>query len=110
EVTVMFTDIVGFTTMAETMPAQEVANVLNSHFTLVVDCIEAHGGIVDKYMGDAVMAFWGAPDGDPDHAALACAAALDIMAAVCRDADERRQAGLPPIRVRVGIHSGRVVV
>lgn len=109
-VTVMFTDIVGFTALAETMPAPRVAALLNEHFGMVDQYVEAEGGIVDKYIGDAVMAFWGAPDDQPDHARRACRAALAVMRALQADNRRRRREGLPLLRLRIGIHSGSVVV
>ncbi len=110
EVTVLFTDIVGFTAFAEELPAPAVAAFLNEHFTLVAGCIEAEGGTVDKYMGDALMAFWGAPERQADHAERACRAALAIARAVEADNARRRNAGLPPIGLRIGMHSGPVIV
>ncbi len=110
EVTVMFTDIAGFTTLSEQLPAAEVAAFLNGHFTLVGGCVEATEGTVDKYIGDAVMAFWGAPGHQPDHAARACQAALGIAQAVHADNQARARDDLPPVRVRIGIHSGRALV
>ena len=110
EVTVLFTDIAGFTALAERLPAAQVARLLNAHFTLVDRCIEAEGGTLDKYIGDAVMAFWGAPDEQPDHAARACRAALAMAHALRVDNEARMAAGHDRLRVRVGIHSGPVVV
>ncbi|SLN27448.1 adenylate/guanylate cyclase domain-containing protein [Oceanibacterium hippocampi] len=110
EVTVIFTDIVGFTNLAEDMPAADVAALLNRHFALIADCVEAEEGTIDKYIGDAVMAFWGAPEPVPDHAARACRAVRRIAVALRADNLERTAAGLPPIHVRIGIHSGMVVV
>ena len=110
EVTVLFTDIVGFTAIAERLPAAQVARLLNEHFTLVDRCIEAEGGTLDKYIGDAVMAFWGAPEDQPDHAARACRAALAIAQALRVENDARVAAGHDRLRVRIGIHSGPVVV
>ncbi|MFB9353746.1 adenylate/guanylate cyclase domain-containing protein [Sneathiella chinensis] len=109
-VSVMFTDIVGFTSLAETMSSHEVADLLNHHFELVTNCIEAEGGTVDKFIGDAVMAFWGAPAHQEDHAERACRAAQKIDAAIHQDNRERVKAGEPPIRMRIGIHSGELVV
>ncbi|AIB10492.1 guanylate cyclase [Azospirillum argentinense] len=110
EVTVMFTDIRGFSRMAEHMGAADTAALLNEHFTLLANCIEAEGGTVDKFIGDAIMAFWGAPEEQPDHAARALRAAHAITRAV-REGNRRRAAeGLPAIRVRIGLHSGPVVV
>ncbi len=110
QVTVMFTDIAGFTPLSEGMPAQELAAYLNHHFSIVTDCIDQHGGTVDKFMGDAVMAFWGAPDEQTDHADRACRAALAIRDAIVADNPGLERHGQPVIRMRVGIHTGPVVV
>lgn len=109
-VTVMFTDIRGFSALAEHMGAAETAALLNAHFTLLADCIEAEGGTVDKFIGDAIMAFWGAPDEQADHAARALRAGRAIARAVAADNRRRAGTGLPPIRVRIGMHSGMAVV
>ena len=109
-VTIMFTDIVGFSSLSEKMPAGQVAELLNGHFELLGRCVEAQGGTIDKFIGDALMAFWGAPDDQPDHAARACraaAAASEAMAAANRAAEK---AGRPRIRVRIGLHTGQAVV
>lgn len=110
EVTVMFTDLVGFTELAERMTPREVARLLNAHFTLVAGCVESQAGTVDKYIGDSVMAFWGAPGPQDDHASRACRAALCLMRDMSRANEERRAAGLKDLRVRVGLHTGRVFV
>nr|WP_246201928.1 adenylate/guanylate cyclase domain-containing protein [Sneathiella aquimaris] len=109
-VTVMFTDIVSFTPLAERMSSEEVADMLNHHFELVTRCIEDEGGTVDKFIGDAVMAFWGAPENQTDHAARACRAAKAIREAIMADNKIRREKDLDPIRMRIGIHSGTLVV
>ncbi len=108
--TIMFTDIRGFTSMAETLSANETASFLNHHFDLVAACVEQHGGTVDKYIGDAVMAFWGAPEPQTDHAARACRSALAVREAITRDNAERSSRGAPPVRMRIGIHTGVAVV
>ena len=110
EVSVMFTDIVGFTSLAEDLPAAQVAELLNQHFTLVGHHVDVQEGIVDKYMGDAVLAFWGAPSEQSDHAKRACRAALAIAHAVGEDNAARLRNGLSPLWVRIGIHSGPAVV
>ncbi len=110
ELTVMFTDIVGFTAMSEQLPASDVADFLNQHFTLLATCVEAEEGTIDKFIGDALMAFWGAPEAQDDHAQRACRAAQAIAVAVAADNAERAAAGLAPIRVRIGVHGGPVVV
>ena len=108
--TIMFTDIRGFSTRAEHMGAGEIADMLNTHFEMLGSAIEAEGGTVDKYIGDAIMAFWGAPEEIPDHAARALRAAAEIQHRVRADNDERRARGDDPLRIRVGIHTGRVIV
>jgi adenylate cyclase len=110
ELSVMFTDIVGFTAMSERLPAAEVARLLNEHFSLLASCVEAEDGTIDKYIGDALMAFWGAPDEQRDHALRACRAALAISAAMTADVAKRQAEGRPWVRIRIGIHDGPVVV
>ena len=110
DVTVMFTDIVGFTSLSESFPASEVAALLNEHFAQLGACIEAEEGTLDKFIGDSVMAFWGAPDEQPDHAERATRAAHAIMAAIDKDNEGRLAQGLRPIRIRIGMHSGSVTV
>lgn len=110
EVTIMFADIVGFTTLSEDLAAAKVVRFLNRHFTLVERCVEAEDGTIDKFMGDAVMALWGTPSDQPDHAARGCRAALGIAQAIA-DADVAQcDSDFPRLRVRIGIHSGRAVV
>ncbi|MCC7048745.1 MAG: HAMP domain-containing protein [Alphaproteobacteria bacterium] len=110
EVTVLFTDIVGFTALSENSDARELAGMLNEHFSMVERCIEAEGGTLDKYIGDSVMAFWNAPDPQPDHAARACRAAVAIAAAMRADSARRGAAGKPVLRMRIGVHTGQVLV
>jgi adenylate cyclase len=110
EITVMFTDIVGFSSACENMTAREVASFVNQHFTLVASCIEAEEGIVDKFIGDSVMAFWGAPDPQDDSAARACRAALAIRAKIHTDNIERLAKGKAPVHMRIGIHTGTAIV
>ncbi len=110
EVTVMFTDIRGFTPLSQSMSANQVAALLNAHFTLLARCIEAEGGTVDKYIGDSIMAFWGAPEDQADHAARAMRAAAAIAREMATDNARRRAAGDDEIRMRIGINSGPAVV
>ncbi len=109
-ITVMFTDIVGFSALSEGMAAAEIAALVNHHFTLVADCIEREGGTVDKFIGDSVMAFWGAPEQQDDSATRACRAALAIGAALRDDNLLRQARGEAPIHIRIGIHTGTVTV
>lgn len=110
EVTILFSDIMGFTTLSERLNAVEIVHMLNRHFEMVTRHVEATGGTIDKFMGDGVMAFWGAPDVDPDHAIHAVRAAEAIVRSVRACNAGRRREGLPPLRVRMGLHTGRVVV
>lgn len=110
DVTVMFTDIASFTMISERMGAAETAEFLNRHFGMLAECIREQGGTIDKYIGDAVMAFWGAPDRMDDHAARAIAAARRIAETIAADNRRRANKGLKPVRVRIGLHSGPAVV
>lgn len=110
QVTVMFTDIVGFTAASQHLAPRDTAEFLNHHFALIAAAIEDSGGTLDKYMGDGAMAFWGAPDDQPDHAERACRAALAIERALNADNRTRRTQGLPPVRLRIGLHSGAAIV
>lgn len=110
ELTVMFTDIAGFTSRSEAMGAAETADFLNDHFALLGREIDACGGTIDKYLGDGLMAFWGAPEPMRDHATRACRAALQIAAALAESNRRAAAAGVEPVRMRIGIHSGPTIV
>jgi adenylate cyclase len=110
ELTVMFTDIVGFTNTCEGMSPAEVAAFINHHLTLVSRCIEQEGGTIDKYIGDAVMAFWGAPDNIDNPSLRAVRAAAAIQASLAADNEKRVAGALQPVRIRIGVHSGRLIV
>ncbi len=109
-VTVLFTDISGFTALAERMSAAETAVFLARHVRLIARCIAAESGTFDKFVGDAVMAYWGAPYDQPDHATRALRAAQAVAAAVRAENGERRRAGRMPIRLRLGLHAGTVAI
>jgi class 3 adenylate cyclase len=106
----MFTDLVGFSTLAERTSARETAELLNQHFELVVGYIRATDGTVDKYLGDGVMAFWGAPRRQEDHARRACRAAIAMAAAIKDENIARAMRGAAPLRVRISLHSGPAIV
>ncbi len=106
--TLMFTDIVSFTKLSENLPPAEVARLLNEHFTIINECIEAEGGTIDKYIGDAVMAFWGAPDAQSDQAIRACRAALAIRRRM--EQATKTKPDDPRYRVKISIHSGPLIV
>lgn len=109
EVTVLFTDIKGFTTFSESHPPQEVVSRLNEYLGAMVQVIERHDGTIDKFIGDGIMAYWGAPLAQPDHAKLAieCIKAINER---MKELHARWQAeGLEPFTIRGGLQSGEVV-
>jgi len=110
EVSVMFTDIAGFSRIATGRSPAALAAFLNRHFGLIGKEVDALGGTIDKYIGDSVMAFWGAPGDDPDHAEHACRAALAIAETLTDDNRRRAKKGLRPVRLRIGVHTGPAVV
>ena len=110
EVTVMFTDLENYSVYSSTRKAAEVVTYLNGLLARVGPIIEASGGTIDKYIGDSVMAFWGAPDEQPDHAKAACTAASAIAREVEAFNAERRAKGLHACRMRIGLHTGPVAV
>jgi adenylate cyclase len=109
DITVLFSDIRGFTTLSENRSPQEVVALLNRYFTLQVDVVFRHGGSLDKFIGDCIMAFWGAPLDDPRHACNAVSAALE-MAEVLKRFKEELGAQDLDFDVGIGIHSGPAVV
>ena len=110
ELTVMFTDIAGFTSLSEGMNAVEVAEFVNEHLTMLAECVEESGGTIDKYIGDALMAFWGAPQTMENAADVACRAAMRMAQRLQQDNQKRQAEGKQPVRLRVGIHTGPLVV
>jgi adenylate cyclase len=108
-VTVLFSDIRGFTTLSETSTPQAIVSLLNRYFSTQVEIIFRHGGTLDKFIGDAIMAFWGAPVNDPDHARHAVAAALEMSQALERFKQELT--GLSQeFEIGIGLNSGPAVV
>ena len=105
----MFTDIAGFSTLSEQMPASETAEILNQYFSILVACIEAEDGTVDKYIEDSVMAFW-EPDAAGDNVDRALQAARQIRTQVTQDNERRRRNGRVAPAVRVGIHTAPALV
>jgi adenylate cyclase len=110
DVSILFADISGFTTISETKKPEEVSEFLSNFFTAAVDSIFAYGGTLDKFIGDAVMAFFGAPIPQDDHADRAVLAGLMLQRLVMDWNTQREKEGLPPVRIRVGINSGPAVV
>jgi adenylate cyclase len=109
EVTLLFSDIRGFTTLSETRSPEEVIALLNRYFTLQVDVVFSHGGSLDKFIGDCIMAMWGAPLDQPDHARRAVACALD-MADALQAFKRELGAEQSDFDVGIGLHSGPAVV
>jgi adenylate cyclase len=105
-VTVLFSDIRGFTALAETMNPDDMARLLTEYFTEMVDCVFEHGGTLDKFIGDSVMAQWGAPLGEADDPDRALAAATAMMAALDRLNEQWRADGRPELQMGIGINTG----
>lgn len=110
EATVLFADLAGFTALSEKLQPGEVAEMLEGFFTPAVEAIFREGGTLDKFIGDCVMAFFGAPVHQEDHAARAVRAALAILDAQDTWNADRAARGLPTLQVRIAINSGPVVV
>ena len=109
-VSIMFSDVRGFTKMAETMGARETVSVLNAYFTDMVDVIFEHGGILDKYIGDAIMALFGAPFPKPEDPDNALAAANDMLRTLKAFNGRQRAAGLTELEIGIGLSTGEVIV
>ncbi|MGH9741147.1 MAG: adenylate/guanylate cyclase domain-containing protein [Candidatus Acidiferrum sp.] len=106
EVTVMFSDIRGFTTISEKMDAQELALFLNQYLLDMTSIVFKNNGTLDKYIGDAVMSFWGAPYEEPGHATKACNAALDMMKRVREMQAVWEAQGKPKLEIGIGLNTG----
>ena len=106
ELSVLFSDIRGFTSISEVLSAGELKTLLNDFFTPITGIIFDYNGTIDKYVGDMVMAFWGAPINDPDHRLHSVQAALKMLEKVEELKDEFIERGLPEVNIGVGINSG----
>jgi adenylate cyclase len=106
EITILFSDVRGFTSISESLDAQELADLLNGYLTEMTRIIFRNQGTLDKYIGDAVMALWGAPFDEPDHATRACEAALSMLARLAELQREWRAQGRPVMDIGVGINTG----
>jgi adenylate cyclase len=109
EVTVLSSDIRGFTQLARDMEPDEVVQILNEYWRVIVPVIFAHNGTIDKFMGDAVLAVFGSPDADPNQHQNAVRAALEMQTALTRLNESRRNASLPCCDFGIGIHCGEAV-
>ncbi len=110
ELTVLFCDLRGFTPMSEKMPPERLRELLNLYFSRMSEIVHAHQGTLDKFIGDAVMAFWGAPQPDDQHALHAVQASLAMVAAVEPLNAELAARGLPPLAPCIGLATGVVCV
>ena len=105
-VAVLFSDIRGFTALSETMRPDDMARLLTEYFTEMVECVFRHDGTLDKFIGDAVMAQWGAPIGEPDDADKAMAAALEMMHELDKLNAGWRAEGRPTLQIGIGLNYG----
>jgi adenylate cyclase len=110
EISIYFSDLAGFTSIAEKMPADELVELLGQYLGEMTDQILSMGGTVDKYIGDAIMAFWGAPKAREDHPLVACQAALANQQRLRALRAAWAERDWPKLRQRIGIHTGEAVV
>lgn len=110
DVTIFFSDIAGFTTISETMSPEVLVPFLNEYLTAMTDIVLKHGGTVDKFEGDAVMAFFGAPFPMADHATTACRVSVEMQEQLMGLREKWAGEGHPPIHVRIGLDTGEVLV
>ena len=110
ELTVMFSDVRGFTTISESLEPNELREYINRYLTTMSEIIRNNRGTLDKYIGDAIMAFWGAPIGDTDHASHALTAARQMQIAVAQLDQEFRARNWPKLAIGIGVNSGAMRV
>ncbi|MDR9417065.1 MAG: adenylate/guanylate cyclase domain-containing protein, partial [Gracilimonas sp.] len=110
ELTVLFSDLAGFTTLSEQTPPEELVTFLNEYLSEMTDIVFKNKGTLDKYIGDAIMAFWGAPVPEDDHAYYACKCVLEMEEKLKKLQQKWESAGLPAPHVRYGLNSGDMVV
>jgi len=110
ELSVMFSDIRSFTTISEKLTPKKLVRLLNTYLTAMTDLIMDSRGVVDKYIGDAIMAFWGAPINEPLHAQYACRAALEIISVLNEKRGEWQKKFGVELYVGIGINTGEVII
>lgn len=110
KMTILFSDIADFTSISERLSPTELTSLMNEYLTAMTNIISERNGVVDKYIGDAIMAFWGAPLEDSEQALRACESAREMMHALTKLNTEWRSRGISEIRARIGIATGDVVV
>ena len=110
DLTILFSDVRGFTTISESLSPDDLRDFINQYLTAMSAVISKHRGTLDKYIGDAVMAFWGAPVPDPDHARQAVISAVEMQQA-CAELDQQfRAKGWPALKIGIGVNTGNVRV
>lgn len=111
EITILFSDIRGFTTISENTPPEKIVEMLNIHFTHMADIILKHNGTLDKYIGDAIMAFWGAPLPDKNHAENAVKASIEMLEELKAVNAELKEKGMGmEVRIGIGLNTGVVTI
>jgi adenylate cyclase len=110
ELTVLFSDVRSFTSIAEGLRPEELADLMNAYLTAMTEVIRRHGGTLDKYIGDAIVAFWGAPLDDPEHARHAVMAALEMQDKLQTLNENFRDKNWPALQVGIGINTGPMTV
>jgi len=110
DLTVLFSDIRGFTRISEKMSPESLVKFLNEYLTKMTDIVFKYDGLLDKYIGDAIMAMWGAPLDQPDHPQRACSTALEMVAELGLLQQKWSAEGMPPLKIGIGINTGPMVV
>jgi adenylate cyclase len=110
DLSVLFSDIRGFTTISEKLTPEELVHLLNEYLTAMTNIVFQYDGLLDKYMGDAIMAVFGAPLSQPDHAQRACLTALGMLSELQRLQKKWQEEGRPILNIGIGINTGDMVV
>ncbi|MFH1416004.1 MAG: adenylate/guanylate cyclase domain-containing protein [Elusimicrobiota bacterium] len=110
EMTVYFSDLSGFTTISESLSPEDLVHLINEYLEAMTNIIFKYEGTLDKYEGDAIMAFWNAPVDQPDHALRCCKAALDCFEELARLQEKWLAEDRPPLNMRIGINTGNMIV
>jgi adenylate cyclase len=110
ELTVLFCDLKDFTTLSEKLPSEHLVSLLNEYFSEMSDIVLRNEGTLDKFFGDAIVAFWGAPLPQDDHALRACMSALDMQQRLAAIRQQWKNEGKPELYARIGINTGEMVV
>ena len=108
--TAFFSDVASFSTISEKLTPQQLVELLNEYLTAMTDIVQKHEGTIDKYEGDAIIAFWGAPIARPDHALLACRASLEMQHLLVEMRKKWNEEGRAELTTRIGLNTGSMVV